>query len=126
MSAFGYAGNILKIDLGSRSVSKLSTLDYAEGYLGGRGIAARLYWDSVPPGISAFSPENAIIFATGPLAGIPVIGGSRWVVCARSQETCESRGSNSTWVMPCRSRRSIKISPPWSRTVSTHPHSSTG
>jgi aldehyde:ferredoxin oxidoreductase len=86
-STFGYAGSVLKIDLASGSVSKLPTVDWAERFLGGRGLAARLHWDSVPPGVSAFSPENAMIFATGPLAGIPVIGGSRWVVCARSPAT---------------------------------------
>ncbi len=87
MSAFGYAGTILKIDLASGSVSKLPSVDCAERFLGGRGLAARLYWDSVPPGVSAFSPDNAMVFATGPLAGVPVIGGSRWVVCARSPAT---------------------------------------
>ncbi len=84
---FGYAGNILKVDLSSRSVSKLSTVDYADRFLGGRGIAAKLYWDHVPPKVSCFNPDNALIFATGPLAGIPVIGGSRWVVCAKSPTT---------------------------------------
>ena len=84
---FGYAGNILKVDLSSRSVSKLSTMDYADRFLGGRGIAAKLYWDHVPPKVSCFNPDNALIFATGPLAGIPVIGGSRWVVCAKSPTT---------------------------------------
>ncbi|MBM4445095.1 MAG: hypothetical protein FJ020_07315 [Chloroflexi bacterium] len=87
MSTFGYAGSILKIDLSSRAVSKESTLDYACRFPGGRGLAARLYWDSVPPGASAFSPENTLILATGPLAGVPVIGGSRWVVCAKSPST---------------------------------------
>ncbi len=87
MSMFGYAGNILKIDLGSRSISKLSTGDYADRFLGGRGIAARLYWEHAPAQAAAFSPENTLIFATGPLAGIPVVGGSRWVVCGKSPTT---------------------------------------
>ena len=75
---FGYAGKILTIDLSSKSAFGLSTQDYAERFLGGRGIAAKLYWDGVPPETTAFDPENALIFATGPLAGIPVIGSPRW------------------------------------------------
>jgi aldehyde:ferredoxin oxidoreductase len=87
MATFGYAGNILKVDLSSRSVSKLSTMDYAEEFLGGRGIAAKLYWDHVPPSATAFDPDNALILATGPLAGVPILGGSRWVVCGKSPAT---------------------------------------
>lgn len=87
MATLGYAGNILKIDLSSRSVSRLSTMDYAKSFLGGRGIAAKLYWDHVPPSSAAFDPDNALILATGPLAGVPVLGGSRWVVCGKSPAT---------------------------------------
>jgi len=84
---YGYAGKILSIDLSSESTVELSTQDYADRFLGGRGIAAKLFWDDVPPGINAFDPANGLIFATGPLAGIPVIGGSRWVICGKSPVT---------------------------------------
>ena len=87
MAMFGYAGKILRVDLSSGSASRLSTLDYAERFLGGRGIAAKLYWDEVPPEAGAFDAENALIFATGPLTGVPVIGGSRWNVCGKSPAT---------------------------------------
>ena len=81
---YGYAGKILRVDLSSGSTAELSTLDYANKFLGGRGIAAKLYWDEVPPQAGAFDEENGLIFATGPLAGIPVLGGSRWQVCGKS------------------------------------------
>ncbi|MBM3133554.1 MAG: aldehyde ferredoxin oxidoreductase, partial [Chloroflexi bacterium] len=68
---FGYAGRILKIDLSNRTAEELPTLDYAGKFLGGKGIAARLYWDEVPPRAKAFDPRSAIIFSTGPLAGAP-------------------------------------------------------
>lgn len=87
MSSFGYAGKVLSVDLSSASVSTLPTADYADAFLGGRGIAVRLYWDRVPAGAGAFDAENALILATGPLAGIPVLGGSRWVACGRSPAT---------------------------------------
>ncbi len=84
---YGYAGKILSIDLSSQSAVELPTQDYADRFLGGRGIAAKLFWDGVPPGINAFDPANALIFAVGPLAGIPVIGGSRWIICGKSPVT---------------------------------------
>ncbi len=87
MEAFGYAGRILRVDLSSGRIETLPTSDYAGRFLGGRGIATRLYWDYVPPGARALAPENALVLATGPLAGVPVIGGSRLFVCGKSPAT---------------------------------------
>jgi len=81
---FGYAGKVLKVDLSSGSAVELPTADYADRFLGGRGMAAWLYWQEVPPQAGAFDAENALVFATGPLAGVPVLGGSRWQVCGKS------------------------------------------
>ncbi|MBN2098101.1 MAG: hypothetical protein JW753_00740, partial [Dehalococcoidia bacterium] len=87
METFGYAGRILRVDLSSNRIDDLPTSDYADRFLGGRGIATRLYWDHVPPKAQALAPENAIVLATGPLAGVPVIGGSRLFVCGKSPAT---------------------------------------
>jgi aldehyde:ferredoxin oxidoreductase len=62
-------------------------MDYAGRFLGGRGIAARIFWDEVPPEVKAFDPENRLIFATGPFAGTRGVSGSRWQVCARTALT---------------------------------------
>jgi aldehyde:ferredoxin oxidoreductase len=80
----GYAGKILRVDLSSRRTEDAATSDHSERFLGGRGLATKIYWDEVPPGVSAFDPENRLIIATGPLCGIPVIGGSRWEVCGKA------------------------------------------
>ncbi len=82
----GYAGKILKVDLSSKKITKIPTKTYADKFLGGRGIAAKIYWDEVPPEAGAFDPENRLIFATGPLAGVPVIAGSRCTICGKSPE----------------------------------------
>ena len=84
MAIFGYAGRILRVDLSSGRMSEVSTMDYAGRFLGGRGIAAKIYWDEVPPQVEAFDAENRLIFVTGPLAGLPVLGSSRWQVCGKS------------------------------------------
>jgi len=81
---FGYAGKILRLDLSSGKTTESSTLDYSDRFLGGRGLAAKIYWDEVPPTVGAFDEENSLIFVTGPFGGLPVLGGSRWQVCGKS------------------------------------------
>jgi aldehyde:ferredoxin oxidoreductase len=85
--AYGYAGKILRVDLSSGEIGEFPTTDYADAFLGGRGIAAALYWDEVPPDTGAFDPENRLIFMTGPLAGVAGLAGSRWTICGKSPAT---------------------------------------
>ena len=82
----GYAGKILKVDLSSGSITYMPTSDYADLFLGGRGIAAKIYWDEMPPKIEASHPENRLIFMTGPLCGVPGFA-SRFQVCGKSVAT---------------------------------------
>ena len=95
-SHHGYSEKILKVDLSSGRVTRLSTLDYAGRFIGGRGLAAKLYWDEVPPDAGAFDPENCLIFATGPLAGFQGLLGSRWQLCGKSPDANPERFSNSS------------------------------
>ncbi len=87
MTHFGYAGSMLRIDLSSGKNEVSPTEDYSERFLGGRGIATKVCWDEVPPEIGALDPENRIVFATGPTACVPKIGGSRWEICGKSPAT---------------------------------------
>jgi aldehyde:ferredoxin oxidoreductase len=84
LSKFGYAGTILEVDLSQRHSVKIPSSDYVDRFIGGRGLAAKLYWDKVPPQIKAFDPENSLIFATGPLGGFTRLSGSRWTICGKS------------------------------------------
>jgi aldehyde:ferredoxin oxidoreductase len=84
MEEFGYAGKILKVDLSSRKVSVLNTSDYTDRFLGGKGIATKIYWDETNPETKYIDPENCLIFMTGPLAGFTRLAGSRLVVCGKS------------------------------------------
>jgi aldehyde:ferredoxin oxidoreductase len=81
MNNYGYAGEILRVDLTSGSVRKLPTSDYADRFLGGRGLAAAIHWDESPPPTRAFDPGNCLVFATGPLMGFTRLAGCRWEVC---------------------------------------------
>ena len=84
MSDFGYAGKILTVDLSNGNNTESATSDYAPKFLGGRGIAAKLFWDMVPAGTSAMSPDNCLICATGPVTGFFGLAGCRWVICGKS------------------------------------------
>jgi aldehyde:ferredoxin oxidoreductase len=72
MGEYGYAGEILKVDLSGGKISKVPTAGYARRFLGGRGIAAALYWEMTTPATGALSPENCLICSTGPTTGLPV------------------------------------------------------
>jgi len=80
----GWMGKILHVNLNNLEITHLSTQPYIEKYLGGRGIASRIYWETVAPEIKAFDPENRLIFMTGPLVatgtqaatGLSVVGKS--------------------------------------------------
>jgi aldehyde:ferredoxin oxidoreductase len=91
----GYAGKILRVDLSTGTVSHIATSDYSDKFLGGRGIAARIYWDEMAPEVGPFDPESRLMFMVGPLAGFPGFGGSRWTVCGKSPLTVPNQFSYS-------------------------------
>lgn len=70
MTLYGYAGQVLWVDLSAHRIEK-RPLDenFAKKYIGGRGFVARMLFDHIPPGTHPFAPENIIVIATGPLSG---------------------------------------------------------
>jgi len=69
-SLYGYHGNILEIDL-SKGCIKTKPLDplMLEDYLGGRGLAMRIFYDEVDPLCEPLGKENILVIATSPLLG---------------------------------------------------------
>ena len=84
MGEFGYAGKILVVDLSHGVSREIATSDYAGRFLGGKGVAAKLFWDLAPAEAGAFDPDNCLICSTGPVTGFPGFAGCRWVICAKS------------------------------------------
>ncbi len=84
----GWIGKILRVDLTNQSytVEDLDQ-DLARDFIGGRGLATKIFFDEVDPAVDAFSPENKLIFATGPLTGTGVIASSRYMVVTKSPLT---------------------------------------
>jgi len=72
-----WCGKILKTDLSTHGISEMETMAYAGRFLGGRGIATRIYWEEVEPEVCAYDPRNCLIFMTGPLGATGAQGASR-------------------------------------------------
>ncbi len=81
---FGWTGKILSVDLSNTLITELKTEEYADRFLGGRGIATRIYWEKVGPDIRAFDPDNLLIFMTGALVATGAQGATRLVVAGKS------------------------------------------
>jgi len=87
MEQHGYAGKILRVDLSSGEITHMPTMEYADRYIGGKGIAVKIYWDEVSPDVGPFDPDNRLMFMAGPLGGISGLSGSGWKVCGKSPLT---------------------------------------
>ena len=80
----GWVGNILLVNLTTERIRYLDTMKYAEEYIGGRGIAARIAWEWMPSDVDAFDPRVPLIAMTGPLTGTPAPTSGRIVFCSIS------------------------------------------
>lgn len=84
----GYAGKIAFVDLTTGEVKQTPlAAELAEQFVGGLGLATKLLYDLTTGATEPFSPENALIFATGPFQGLGVPGSGRYVVVAKSPLT---------------------------------------
>jgi len=84
----GFEGKMLEVDLTSGSVGT-STVDKAvlRQYIGGSGLAAKLFFDRVSPDVDPLSPDNQLFITTGPLSGNTLPGGARFSVGTKSPLT---------------------------------------
>ncbi len=84
----GYNGKILRADLSS---GKLVTEELPENfyrlYFGGEGFVGYFLLKELPAGVEPLSPANKLIFAAGPLTGVPVGGCGRHSMGGKSPLT---------------------------------------
>lgn len=84
----GFYGRVLTIDVTRRTFSIDPVADEVfEAALGGKGLATHLLLERNPAGVDPLSPENRLIFATGPLCGGSAWGASRYGVYTKSPLT---------------------------------------
>jgi aldehyde:ferredoxin oxidoreductase len=84
----GFYNRILKIDLTDQSF-QIEPLDdeILEKHLGGKGLASYLLYHLNPEQVDPLSPENCLIFATGPTTASAIWGCSRYGVFTKSPQT---------------------------------------
>ena len=83
-----YQGKVLRIDLSAgTSVVEPLNMEWAEKYIGGKGLLLRYMWEEVPPKVDPWAPESPVILMTGPFAGTNVSTASRLVVGCKSPAT---------------------------------------
>ncbi len=56
-------------------------------FVGGRGLAVKLLWDELRPGVDPLSPLNKLVIAAGPLTGYPGPNTGKLVIAAKSPLT---------------------------------------
>jgi aldehyde:ferredoxin oxidoreductase len=89
-------GRILRIELSKKKISSQPlTNEQAELFLGGRGLGAEILFRELPRGIDPLSPQNKLIFATGPLTGTGAPTSGRYSVTTKSPLTGTIFDSNS-------------------------------
>lgn len=92
----GWTGQLLRVDLTTgRCAAEPLRQEWLRDYVGGRGLAARYLYEELDPAVDALSPENRMIFATGPLTGTNVPTGARYMVVTKGALTGAITTSNS-------------------------------
>ncbi len=91
-----WANNVLRINLTTGSiVNEPLNMQWADEYLGQRGLATKYLFEEIDPKCDALSPENKMIMTTGPLTGTMASTAGRYSVVTKSPLTGAIACSNS-------------------------------
>ncbi len=81
-------GNYLDIDLSTGKITELKLdMVLAEQFIGGKGLGAKLLYDALNKEVDPLSPDNILLFMTGPLSGTSVQTSGRWCIVTKSPHT---------------------------------------
>jgi len=84
----GYNGKILRVNLTTATTSVDEPEEsFYRYYFGGRGFISYFLLKEVPPGADPLGADNKLIFAAGPITGLPIAGSGRNSVGAKSPLT---------------------------------------
>ena len=111
----GYNGKILRVNLSDGDISVQATDElFCRKYLGGAGFVVHYLWKELPQGTDALAPGNRLVFAGGPVTGVPLPGSGRHCVGAKSPLTGVSPSqrlvSSGVW-----SSNGLATTPSWLR-----------
>lgn len=84
----GYTGKILRVNLTRRKTSiEALNKEVVRKFVGGKGLGAKILYDSLKPSIDPLGPENLLIFVSGPLTATLAPTSARWAVVTKSPLT---------------------------------------
>lgn len=79
-----WQGQILRINLTSKAINiEPLNMDWAEDYIGERGLGSKYLLENCDPKVNPLSPGNPLIFATGPLTGTMASTSGRYAVITK-------------------------------------------
>ncbi len=96
----GYHGKILDVDLSSKRIVEIPlNPSLVMDYLGGRGLATRILYESMDPSADPLGPANVIVIATSPLIGsnAPTAGRGHMVFKSPLTDVIGTSNSGGTW-----------------------------
>ncbi len=88
MFSGGYTGRILRVDL-SRKRHSVETVEerIRQRLLGGRGVAAWMYYREIGADVDPLGPENKVFFMAGPLTGVRLPSTTKFQLATKGPET---------------------------------------
>lgn len=93
---FAWMGNILRVNLTAGTVvAEPLNKEYAEKFIGARGLGTKYFVEEVDARVDPLSPENKIIFMTGPLTGTFAGSAGRYNVVTKGPLNGTIAASNS-------------------------------
>jgi aldehyde:ferredoxin oxidoreductase len=91
----GYAGKLLNLNLNDGSGKEFVVPEeIIQKYIGGRGLAVWLLYKGLEPHVDPLSPDNVLLFMTGPLTGLGIPGVNHLSICTKSPLTATIVGAS--------------------------------
>ncbi len=91
-----WAKQILRVDLTNGTcTNEPLNMEWAQNYLGQRGLATKYYVEECDPKVDPLSPDNKMIMTTGPLTGTCASTAGRYSVVTKGALTGAIACSNS-------------------------------
>lgn len=92
----GWQRKVLRVNLTAGSCThEALNMEWAQQFLGSRGLATRYLMAEIDPKVDPLAPENKLIIATGPLTGTTASTGGRWTAVTKGALTGAIASSNS-------------------------------
>ncbi len=93
---FGWMGKILRVNLTDGTAkSEALNENFARQFIGARGLGTKYFVEEVDAGVDPLSPENKVIFMTGPITGTFASSGGRYNVVTKGPLNGTIAASNS-------------------------------